>query len=656
MNFMSRLASHLPAGEKQRLIAGNLIPKRVAARLAPEPARIPPETIAPDASEYLHRFQASFDVHYRIFETIMEKAATDSSIVMTDSAPYHHVAMIVNALSHERFKLGEVVVVDTTDRCAQTGVSDEFVVSCRQSCPGTVFKLIPYMGQDVKFPAAITQGIQKSSGGILWVVGQNQEPRPHCFEYLLKLYLIHNCEFAVATTSLLPDGRILSAAAPQAIIYPANPSAALRGDSLPQCPVDFLDLPDDVGGSRLSGFAYSFWSGIYGGRRNILVQANSGRIFDPAYITGMCALDLSRQLTFAGHGIVYGLPAATFGADTHFRIPAQDWEVLHDWRLLLDKERGAVRGDASRIELVCPFHRGDITIATQVARQAIRSGQSLRLHVAEGMVNWVRAIDPDLDVQPIPVPFLSGGETYPILLRSYAHVAQRLDSTAHIRRCHPSRGLSETGMNLVEYMLSEVGLPTDTLIQNATMEPTEAMEAIAADLLQEHGQDIVFLHPFGGWDLKTVPAALLPVIASGVSAAGFKLIQVGGAADRNLNMCDGAILENFLPDQWYAIFKRGRAVIGVDSWITHFASILDMPQVALYGSTNPLHVKSKQYFSRQASEFLCLGPVVACSPCNSFACRIKPELNYCEGYFDDFDKFTSFLQRLPQQWHAGRST
>jgi len=76
--------------------------------------------------------------------------------------------------------------------------------------------------------------------------------------------------------------------------------------------------------------------------------------------------------------------------------------------------------------------------------------------------------------------------------------------------------------------------------------------------------------------LKSIPGHLLPELAGFVHNAGFKLVQIGGAADPQVDGCDGAILHNFLPSQWREIFALGRALIGVDSWTAHFASILDM--------------------------------------------------------------------------------
>jgi ADP-heptose:LPS heptosyltransferase len=158
------------------------------------------------------------------------------------------------------------------------------------------------------------------------------------------------------------------------------------------------------------------------------------------------------------------------------------------------------------------------------------------------------------------------------------------------------------------------------------------------------GRDVVFLHPVGGWRLKSIPSKILQELAALVHQAGLKLVQVGGAFDPQVDCCDGAILRDFLPSQWRSIFESGRALVGVDSWTAHFASVLDMPQVTVYGSTHPQHVNTKAQFAQQNSPSLVFRPRVTCSPCNAYECRIFAGRDYCSGYSVDKEALTAFLE------------
>jgi ADP-heptose:LPS heptosyltransferase len=169
---------------------------------------------------------------------------------------------------------------------------------------------------------------------------------------------------------------------------------------------------------------------------------------------------------------------------------------------------------------------------------------------------------------------------------------------------------------------------------------------VADEVMRGFGPNVVFMHPFGGWSLKSIPSRILKEFAECVRDHDLKLIQIGGAQDRRLEVCDGAILQNFMPSQWREILLRGRALAGVDSWTAHFGAILDIPQISFYGSTHPRHVNTKRFFAEQAQPNLVLGPVVNCSPCNSLTCLSFPDRDFCTGYAIDANALQQFLSGL----------
>jgi ADP-heptose:LPS heptosyltransferase len=226
------------------------------------------------------------------------------------------------------------------------------------------------------------------------------------------------------------------------------------------------------------------------------------------------------------------------------------------------------------------------------------------------------------------------------------HVTQRPDASPRLARCHPSRSLSDTDRNLLAYILEELGLPPDSRMRNVRPPTTHRQQDIAETLMRPFGPDVAFLHPFGGWGLKSIPHHLGPELLAGAHAAGLRVIQIGGAADARFDGCDGAILQDFLPSQWREILSLGRALIGVDSWTAHFAAVLDMPQVTMYGSTHPRHVNTKKWFVEQESPSFVMGPTVNCSPCNSLGCKVFPDRSYCSGYTVDREAFRAFLESV----------
>ena len=121
------------------------------------------------------------------------------------------------------------------------------------------------------------------------------------------------------------------------------------------------------------------------------------------------------------------------------------------------------------------------------------------------------------------------------------------------------------------------------------------------------------------------------------------LVQIGGA-DKKSPYVDGYILENLSASLWTGLFKGAKAVIGVDSWTAHFASIVGANQAILYGSTRAKEVESKRHFKDSSGAFLRLDSSCPAAPCNSLVCKFGSP--HCRGMRANKKRLEAFLQRV----------
>lgn len=616
--------------------------KRVARRLAPRLANrlqamlvpmppslgdVPAALIAP-----LREAQLALDSHTGADGSAVAEIAKNSALIVVGIATFQNVALLVDELESEREQvvLGELVIVDATAEEPRLVAIRDHVASWSRRLPLTRFTVVPYSRQELRFAEAVQQGWKATQQRYVWVAGRHDVPLKGCFEYLIKGLIDQKERVVMLAHTVGRDGQLR-----QGTLDPETLSEEVRGAWQVTDKFAFLNDSAAIAPRPLSVYPLTeaidtFGEGIFGGPRSLLASGSQD-FLDTRFITDVAVADLALRLKAQGTPVVRTTAALGWSMRSQGTDATAPWEAIHDWRWLLDKRAGSVN-EPERIELVCPFHRGDVVLAVQVAAYAQTLGKKIRLHVATPLVDWAKEFSPDLDVEPIPVPVASAEDTYPQLLTSFKYVAQRKDAAPTLARCHPTRGLSLTGQNLMEYMLEEVGLPKDTKVPNVRPRTSIEQERVAGEIVSQFGGDVVFVHPVGGWGLKSIPEHIMVKLADELHEAGLKLVQIGGAADRRMDHCDGAILENFMPSQWSAIFALGRALLGVDSWTAHFGAILDIPQICLYGSTHPKHVNTKKWFTEQSNACLILGPIVNCSPCNSLTCLAFPERNYCTGY------------------------
>jgi hypothetical protein len=586
--------------------------------------------------------QRKFDEKISIDAAAVAQMASNSSIVVVGMAPFDNVLALVEELHQEKLDIGEVIVVDATAEQPRLVAIRDHVEAWKRRLPLTRFKVAPYSLQDVRFPEAIAQGWPLATRPNVWVVGCYDVPLDCCFTYLFKTLLAQKGGAVVVTRSVAPDAKPRHIeVAPHAlgecepVILEAGKSARLVANAIRSATTPASSLE---GEQRVDAFS----EGIFGGPRTLL-QDENGALLDTRLMTNLSVFAMSQRLKANGVPIVRSGGAFSRSLLGKLTDGGPLWESIHDLRRIESSGMAPARGEAERIDIVCPFHRGDVILAVQVAACATSAGKNVRLHVAEPLVSWAKEFGGGVVIEPVPVPVASAEETYPVLLDSYQYVSMRRDAVPHVVRFHPSRHLSDTGRNLVEYMLAQVGLPPETRLPNLVPSSTDEQRRIAHELVEAIGGDIVFVHPLGGWHLKSIPPHVMAELAEEMHRAGLKLIQIGAEKDSRVEHTDGAILKNFMPSQWKEILALGRALICVDSWTSHFGAMLDMPQICMYGSTHPAQVSSKRWFRSQTAQCLNLGPIVNCSPCNSLTCVSYPDRDYCTGYAVDRTALRTFL-------------
>jgi hypothetical protein len=591
---------------------------------------------------HIQEAQREFDAHTTADAADVAEVAANSSVVAVGVTPFDNVSLVVDELRKARLDVAEFVVVDATAEVPRLVAIRDHVAAWKRRLPLTRFKVVQYSLQDLRYADALEHGWREATRRYVWIAGRYDIPLDGCFTYLFETLVEQRQRAVIVTGAVSPDAgvRRFDVDPRPVAVHESAILDAEKGAGLLVSAINEIRTPD---GKLVPDHAVDVFSeGIFGGPRELLAD-EVGQLLDTGLITNLSVTALSRRLNARGIPMVCSGAAFSRSLLGKLTDDGPPWEAIHDLRRIGRRGVASSQGEAELIDIVCPFHRGDMILAVQVAAYAALTGKKIRLHVAEPLVSWAKEFGADIDIESVPVPVAAAQDTYRVLLDSYQFVATRPDCVSRIARCHPCRSLSDTGRNLVEYMLEQVGLPLDTRLPNLAPSSTAEQRRVAHDLVEAFGGEVVFVHPLGGWHLKTLPPEIMAALAEETRRAGLKLIQIGAANDRRVEHTDGAILKDFMPSHWKEILALGRALICVDSWMAHFAAILDMPQVSLYGSTHPIHVSSKRWFRNQVSPCLTLGPAVNCSPCNSLTCIAYPDRDYCTGYTVDRLALRAFL-------------
>lgn len=299
------------------------------------------------------------------------------------------------------------------------------------------------------------------------------------------------------------------------------------------------------------------------------------------------------------------------------------------------------------IELVCPFWRGDVLIIFEIAMTAaIKYNKKIRLHVSKDICEWLSDFPykETIEILPIDIRIPNILERSIYLKLAIEKVASREDSSGLIICPHPTRSVRKMGMDLAEAMLFKLGLPIYTTIIN--VKPTLKNDLHSFVSLQEHIllEKSILLHPNGGWKTKSMNQKLIRKISEIAHKKGFFLLQIGGANDFKSDFVDGYAMGDFPLSIWHALFVSTKALIGVDSWTSHFAPIVNANQVVVFGSTTDEDVASKRHYENQDGQYLAFDSNCSDRACFKNVCE-QGRLG-CPKMTVDENAISSFLDEL----------
>jgi GT2 family glycosyltransferase len=619
-----------------------------------------PTVVTPRVFETVSRWgraqQRQFDESFPLLSdgSSPKQTACATSVIISSCGPFAHVTNLVQsiALSDDLFP-GEIVVVDTTAERRRGAAIEEPLKKWRALLPQVRFQVVNYDKQDFNFSDAYNVGARATTGKYLLIMNDDIIVTSGWLSYLIRAFNIHGG--VVFPLVLFADGRIqffgnrsvphLKDETYVQRLRSATDYQALDTSAPPRAFEHLGALPVLEEGSLING-------SIFFGNREELLDPQTGLLFDPVFVNETQDDDIAIRVAKKGLSIHAVSASVVFHLSQATRGFPPLWELIHD-HIWLNQKWGTGRPRAdNRIELICPFHRGDVLLAIQVAQSAAKAGMDIRLHVAEGLLSWVRDFDATFEVAGIPVSVPNAEETASVLERAYQYVVQRADVSSRVVRLHPKRGLGATDRHLLSHVFEQMGVPLSNQLENFAPRVSAEQREWAKRLVCPQGEKVLLLHRSGGWGLKTIPEPLLSGLIDICHGSGYRVVQIGGKADPKVTNCDDWILENHTPSQWRAIFEASSVVVGVDSWSAHFASILNVPQVTFYGSTNPKHVHSKSYFKRGEAPSFILGPTVPCSPCDSLICMKYPKPRFlgrtiCGGYtLGQEGQLLAFLNKL----------
>lgn len=291
------------------------------------------------------------------------------------------------------------------------------------------------------------------------------------------------------------------------------------------------------------------------------------------------------------------------------------------------------------VEFVVPFHRGDVLLAVQVAENARMDGVRVRLHVASELKSMVTNFNPSFEVESLSINLPTAAQTPAYYEIAKKLVTSRSDFSGKLASIHGAIDFRTNGLDIVEKMLHELEMPIDRLLDNK--KPTTTSRKYPAI-----NKRTILLHPFGGWELKSMPSHFIVKLVNLANKAGYQVVQIGGQNDAVCPVCDGAILKNHTMHDWALIFQSAAAAFCVDSWVSHFSAIMDVNHIVFYGSTRSIYTNSRRHFAQKESAFLIVDSLVKCSPCDNFVCK-EYQKTYCHSFdMINLDKISAFLRDL----------
>ncbi|MCR5566928.1 MAG: hypothetical protein K6F61_08745 [Clostridiales bacterium] len=296
--------------------------------------------------------------------------------------------------------------------------------------------------------------------------------------------------------------------------------------------------------------------------------------------------------------------------------------------------------DEDWTEFICPFHRGDTITGLLCADAAARQGKHIRMYVADGLKDWLSDIvtDPNLVLVELKTGQPTALETQPGYNRALEESIQRPEVSGRIVSYRPIGRLEDEGTDLVEYILGQLKLPADMKLPNLSVSESRNPDALDG---KTGDKPFLLLHPHAGWRIKSLSPGTIESIVTTAHQTGLSVIQIGGEKDKPVNGADGYILENLPLSDWAYLFKKAAAVAGADSWTAHFASMLDVNQVLIYGATEDKTVGLKHHMEKQDSRRLVFESACELQPCTKLYCR--KGTRYCSNMNINRETLKEFL-------------
>lgn len=278
------------------------------------------------------------------------------------------------------------------------------------------------------------------------------------------------------------------------------------------------------------------------------------------------------------------------------------------------------------IELVVPFHRGDVLLAIQVACHAESIGVRVRLHVAKEYEELVSAFKPQFAVEMLECGVPTPSEAMAVARRVIYSIENRKDYSGRLASLHSGIDFKTNGLDIVERLFNEMDVPIDSLMENVY---PDGYQEVSVD--QRVTKQVILLHATGGWNLKSLPDFFVEDVVEYCHSYGYDVIQIGGPKDKRIPMCDGELVGEFSVSKWARMLEKSAGVICVDSWIAHLSAIIDVNHIVIYGPTRSVYTNSRRHFMKKRAKAFIIESKMECSPCDSVRC-MKFSDKHCRSF------------------------
>ena len=306
------------------------------------------------------------------------------------------------------------------------------------------------------------------------------------------------------------------------------------------------------------------------------------------------------------------------------------YDPFYNSNLTLDNElyslaeypRKNKSGFEDRIDILCPFHRGDVIVGLAVAlTYSLYKKKKVVFHVSKSIYNWICPyLFKELDIRIVDIGLPSTREIASYFSKAAQEVIASPDFSGYLAVSHPKMSFDDSGTGIVQNLLLETGLPQDTkLVRNSFF--TQKTQK----------SKIVLLHPYGSWQLKSFNSAQIKQLVEICHEFGLSVVQIGGRNDKKAEFCDDYYLSNENIACWKELFSKCTCLIGVDSWSSHFAAFCDVPHITFFGSTSVRYCTSSEFYKDSKSRYYIVDSSCELSPCNKLYC-LKNKKGDCSGY------------------------